>query len=351
MAPSAAAWRGNDSTPPQRRYARQTDGIWFSDDAGISWAQAGALPSRPLALAAAGQTSSPGTPSPVFVGTESRGLLRSDDRGVSWQPVDSEALTRGNAAPLAVTAVAIDPEDEQIVYAATNIWLGTNPAHLTPLGVAVSVDGGRQWLQLSTALLSDAPLQRLEPVAGRPLTVVTVNRTGSYTVSLMMSPELQGLLQGSNPAVRASAARAIELLGNPAPLPSRPLAMAVVQRTSSPGTPGLMFVGTESRGLLRSNDGGASWQPAIPDRFDSTVLSGGNAAPLAVTAVAVDPEDEQIVYASTNIWLGTNPAHLTPLGVVVSVDGGRQWLEMSRAQVVTRRCNAWNRSPAAPCRS
>ena len=49
-----------------------------------------------------------------------------------------------------MTALAIDPEDEQIVYAATNIWLGTSTAHLTPLGVAVSVDGGRQWLQLST---------------------------------------------------------------------------------------------------------------------------------------------------------------------------------------------------------
>ena len=150
MAPTAAAWRGNDSTPPQRLYDRQANGIWFSDDAGISWTQAGALPSRPLAMAVGERTSSPGMPALVFVGTESVGLLRSDDGGASWQPVDSEVLSRGNAAPLAVTALAIDPEDEQIVYAATNIWLGTSTVHLTPLGVAVSVDGGRQWLQLST---------------------------------------------------------------------------------------------------------------------------------------------------------------------------------------------------------
>ncbi len=73
--------------------------------------------------------------------------------------------------------------------------------------------------------------------------------------------------------------------------------------------------------MVRSNDGGASWQPV-----DSAVLSGGYVAPLAVTALAIDPEDEQIIYAATNIWLGTNTAHLTPLGVAVSVDGGRQWL-------------------------
>jgi len=221
MAPAADAWRGNDSTPPQRIYARQTDGIWVSDDAGSNWTQAGALPSRPLAMAVA-----LGTPGLVFVGTESRGLLRSNDGGASWQTIDSTVLSWGNAAPLAVTALAIDPEDEQIVYAATNIWLGTNPARLTPLGVAVSVDGGRQWLQLSTALLSDAPLQRLEPVAGQPLSVVTVNSTGSHTVSLALSPELLGLLQDGDPAVRASAARAIGLIGDPAALPGLMQALA-----------------------------------------------------------------------------------------------------------------------------
>ena len=99
--------------------------------------------------------------------------------------------------------MAIDPENEQIVYAATNIWLGTSTVHLTPLGVAVSVDGGRQWLQLSTALLSDAPVWHLEPVAGQPLAVVTVNSTGSHTVSLKMSPELLGLLQAGDSAVVA----------------------------------------------------------------------------------------------------------------------------------------------------
>ncbi len=322
MAPTAAAWRANDSTPPQRVYALQTDGIWVSDDAGISWTQAGALPSRPLAIAASQET-----PGLVFVGTESLGLVRSNDGGASWQPVDTAVLAKGQAASVAVTALAIDPEDEQIVYAATNIWLGTNPAHLIPFGVAVSVDGGRQWLQLSRAQLGDTPLQRLEPVTGQPLSVVTFNSTGSNTVSLKMSPELLGLLQDGDPAVRASAARAIgligDLIGDPVALPSRPLAIAVAQ-----GTPGLVFVGTESDGLLRSNDGGASWQPV-----DTAVLAKGQAASVAVTALAIDPEDEQIVYAATNIWLGTNPAHLIPFGVAVSVDGGRQWLQLSRAQL------------------
>ena len=226
MTPAVAAWQGNDSPPPQRIYARQADGIWVSDDAGISWSQAGALPSRPLALAVAERTSSPGTAGLVFVGTESLGLLRSNDGGATWQPIDSTLLVRGNAAPLAVTALAIDPEDEQIVYAATNIWLGSTTAHLTPWSVVVSVDGGRQWLQLSRANLSDTPVWRLEPVAGQPLSVVAVNSTGRSTVSLQLSPELLGLLQDGDPAVRASAARAIGLIGDPAALPALLQALA-----------------------------------------------------------------------------------------------------------------------------
>ena len=210
----AVAMRGNDNTPPQRVYAREADGILVSDDAGINWTQAGALPSRPLALAAA-----QGTPGLVFVGTESRGLLRSNDGGASWQSVDGAILAEGLAATIAVTAVAINPEDEQIVYAAINIWLGTHTAHLSPVGVVVSVDGGRQWLQMSRAKLSDTQVWRLEPVAGQPLSVVATDSTGSPAVSLKMSPELMGLLHDSNPAVRASAARAIGLIGDPAALP------------------------------------------------------------------------------------------------------------------------------------
>ena len=422
-ASTAAASRGNDNTAPQRLYDRQANGIWFSDDAGISWAQAGALPSRPLAMAVAERSSSPGTPAPVFVGTESLGLLRSDDGGASWQPAirdgfDSEALSRGNAAPLAVTALAIDPENEQIVYAATNIWLGTSSVHLTPLGVAVSVDGGRQWLQLSTALPSDAPVWHLEPVAGQPLSVVTVNNTGSHTVSLKMSPELLGLLQDGDPAVRASAARAIELIGGKAPLaaayhldagvpqgggttvsaaldaqptmyryagqpdgttevqrsqdggftwatvgmipelvaqlavnpandtvvfartgaslwrsensgvswapvdslPGRPLALAFA---GSSGPSGLVYAGTDTQGLYSSLDSGTTWQAA------GGSLSQLGAGSLAVTAITVNPGDQNVVYAAATFTMSTPEGQHKLQYLFISVDDGRRWFEMT----------------------
>ncbi len=367
--PSAAALRGNDSVPPQRIYNILAGAIWVSDDAGISWIQAGALPSRPLALAAAVRTSSPKTSGLVFVGTESVGLLRSDDGGASWQPVDSSVLAPGNGAPLAVTALAIDPEDEQIVYAATNVWLGTSTARLTPLGVAVSVDGGQQWIQMSSAQLGDTPVQRLEPVAGRPLAVLTVNSAGSNVLALKLGSELSALLRSENPAVRASAARAIELIGDPATQPTtyrytahpdgttemqishdvgltwpaagllpEPVTQLTVNTTddtagfarttasqwrsgnravnwagidSLPGRPlmlafadsrgpsGIVYAGTDTQGLFTSMDGGTTWQAA------GGPLSPLGAGSLAVTAIAVSPIDQNVVYAAATFTMAT----------------------------------------------
>ena len=206
-----------------RVYARTTDSVWVSDDAGVTWTHAGALTSRPLSMAVASDT-----PGLVFVGTESVGLLRSNDGAASWQPVESAVLSGGYAVALAVTALAIDPQDEQIIYASANTWLGTSAARLSPLGVAVSVDGGRQWIQMSRAQLRDIPVLRLVPVAGHPLAVVMVTSTAGDVATLTLSAELLDLLKAGSPAVRASAARAIGLIGNSAALP------ALVQTLADP---------------------------------------------------------------------------------------------------------------------
>ncbi len=390
---NAAAFRGNDSTPPQRIYNILAGAIWVSDDAGISWMKAGALPSRPLAMAVAVRTGSPETPGLVFVGTESVGLVRSNDSGASWQPVDSAVLAPGNGAPLAVTALAIDPEDEQIVYAATNIWLGTSTTRLTPLGVAVSVDGGQQWIQMSSAQLSDPPVQRLEPVAGRPLAVLAINSAGSNVVALKMGPELSALLRSDNPAVRASAARAIELIGDPATQPTtyrytgHPDGTTEMQRSPDGGltwlaagalpkhvsqlavnpaddTAGFARIGAS---LWRNGSSDVSWAgiDSLPGRplalafADSsspsglifagtdtqglfTSLDGGTtwqaaggslsplgAGSLAVTAITVNPGDQHVVYAAATFTMATPEGRHSTQYLFISVDDGRQWFRMT----------------------
>ena len=106
-----------------------------------------------------------------------------------------------------------------------------------------------------------------------------------------------------------------------ASLPSRPVALAVTGEKT-----GTVFAGTESMGLLRSNNRGQSWQS-----LDSPAFSAGGAAPWGITALSINPEDEHIVYAAAGFWLGTSQAHFNPLGLFTSVDGGTHWFEISRA--------------------
>lgn len=288
---------------PEGRHSLQS--VFISDDAGASWTQTGALPSRLLALAVAR-----GTPGLVFIGTESVGLLRSNDGGVSWQPVDSAVLARGHAAPFAVTALAFDPEDAQIVYAATSIWLGTSTTRLIPLGVVVSVDGGRQWIQMSRAQLSDTPVQRLEPVAGRPLMVMEVNSTGSNVVGLELSPELSALLQSENPAVRASAARALGLIGDPAALPdlmqalADPDALAGQRAAEAIGRIGDRSVSAELLKMLTTAPASERTRVALA----LGLLKSEEAVPgLAALLSAGDPEAQRVA-AEALAGIGTSSA-------------------------------------------
>ena len=196
-------------------FARGADAIWLSDDGGASWAQATPLPSRPLSLLVGDKTRGL-----LMVGTESAGLWVSRDLGATWQAVEDAALAEGGAAPLAITALAVEGEHTDVLYAATAIWLGTSHARLTPIGVYASVDGGRRWLALERLALNDAPVSELKPVAGRPLAVSAASGASSRVAAMKLSPELLALLAGEDAGLRASAARAIGLIGDAAALPA-----------------------------------------------------------------------------------------------------------------------------------
>ncbi len=195
--------------------ARTSDAVWISRNGGSSWSLTQALPSRPLSLAVTGKDAGM-----VLVGTESVGLLVSRDLGESWQASFDPAPAESAAAPLAISALAVDPTDDSILYAAASIWLGTAHARLTPIGAFASVDGGQHWLLLARAALSASPIVEIAPVEARPLTVSALDAQGlRTTLSLTLNAELASLLEDRDAGVRASATRAIGLIGNAAAAP------------------------------------------------------------------------------------------------------------------------------------
>ncbi len=101
-------------------------------------------------------------------------------------------------------------------------------------------------------------------------------------------------------------------------LPSRVDSMAV-----SPLNSNLIYGGTESLGLYKSTDGGATWSAA----GQGLGLEPG--VRLDIAAIAIDPLDPERVYVATGAWVGTSQTTLVPTGVVVSLDGGDTWQKMS----------------------
>lgn len=190
-------------------YGRSAGAVWVSRDAAATWEHAGQLPSRPMSLAVTSKDTGA-----IFVGTESVGLAVSRDGGATWQVVNDPTLTMNGAAPVAVTALKVNPEDESILYASTAVWTGTSTARLTPVGTFVSVDGGRLWLQMDQLPVGGGPATSIQTVEGRPLAVTVDTDKGVVAQELQMSPELLDEMNNLDPAVRASITTVLGLLGD-----------------------------------------------------------------------------------------------------------------------------------------
>ena len=134
-----------DSTGAGLAFARTTMNLYRAENLGLSWSKVENLGSTPTALAVANRY-----PATVYVGTTDRGLLASTD-GQTWTP-NNDGLGLVPGSRLQVTALAIDPAQLDVVYAATSYLYGTTSVHQSPATVAMSTDGGASWSTLNEGL-------------------------------------------------------------------------------------------------------------------------------------------------------------------------------------------------------
>jgi hypothetical protein len=136
-------------------YLADFNQLWVSHDGGGTWYPVAArLPSRITALAV-----SPASANTIYEGTESMGLYRSTDGGTTWTTLNN-GLGLDPGVRLSVTALAIDPQQPDRIYAARGVWIGTSQASLAPMAVMSSVDGGGIW-QSANLPVTDAAITRL----------------------------------------------------------------------------------------------------------------------------------------------------------------------------------------------
>jgi photosystem II stability/assembly factor-like uncharacterized protein len=281
-----------DGRAPAVLYATvSSNGLSMSTDGGASWQPAAGTisdhtfydlafdpsDSQKLYAATAGTASSPG------------GLFVSTNRGQTWSPV-----TLDSPATIA-TAVAVDPLDASRIYTAASAVPQQGVFH-------ASVDGGQTWTTLGSGLsghishdvacdaavadsayaVSNANVYRTDDAGGS----WTLQGTTPYAiVSLAVDPtNSQNLYAGTLTLGVGGVIRSVDggVTWNPA---SSGLTLSnLYQVAISPSAPDHVLVaGYEA--LYETVDGGDSWSPILTDQMRSA---------------AFDPADSSILYAG--VW-------------------------------------------------
>lgn len=196
--------------------------------------------------------------------------------GLDWSEIST--------LPLGATSLTVDPDDSQRLY------LGT-----TREGVLVSVDSGATW-----APTGDEPPCPGVDSSGAPR--ACVESILALDDAVLIGTQDDGVLRSTDDGETWHA------VSEPAYVESFSAAGNALFAAGATAWPGLGR-SADVRGLvMRSDDGGATWEPA-----DATL-------PAPVAMVASDPRDPDRLYAATGSHWGFE-GH----GLYASRDGGTSW--------------------------
>jgi photosystem II stability/assembly factor-like uncharacterized protein len=195
-------------------------------------------------------------------------LYRTTNSGASWSN-DNIGLEAGSifGNPGFFHDLVLDPITPHVLYASSDD------------GVYKSTDGGRRWFRSSNGLTA----QRISTLAIDPKTPSTIY-AGSGLTTFNTPTVFKSIDGGANWSSLASSS-AFQFAG----------IIAV-----DPVTPANVYAYT-SNGLVKSTNGGASWNPP------------GNNSPGSVSSITIDPSNPSTLYAASNS------------GVFKTTDGGVNW--------------------------
>ncbi|MGH3681585.1 MAG: WD40/YVTN/BNR-like repeat-containing protein, partial [Natronosporangium sp.] len=263
-------------TPTGKAYAGAINGIWASEDGGLTWAQLnlGIGPNQQTLDV----TVDPSDPDTLWagiaeaLGNQPNNIIRSTDGGASWVN-----RTPPLPAPSTGAGVAVDPTDPATVIAVFSGGLTGGGS------VWVTTDGGGSWTNRSAGLPSN-PIDAVD-YDGSRLLVGGGQLFGSQHVGLYSSGNLGATWTPLHDA-------------------SWPI-LVVDDIAVDPADPDTILVATDANGVHRSTDGGQTWEIGV-----------GGSGSLAGRSLAFAPG------SSTTLVLGTSS-----LGVFRSTDGGDSFVQ------------------------
>jgi photosystem II stability/assembly factor-like uncharacterized protein len=236
-------------------FAATEDSLFKSTDGGRLWRRSGLTAPRIFTLAV-----DPRSSRTIYAGTGG-GVFKSVNGGATWRPSSAGLLAatqREREHGLAegyVSALAIDPQSPEIIYAGT---YG---------GVFKSTNGGGSWRVVNPRVFAEAVA--IDPQT--PQTVYVGDGRGVFKTT------------DGGRSWRATGASALR---KPASVPFG-FALAI-----DPRSPQTVYAGVSGRGIFKTTNGGRSWR--FLNAPDGAVTRAGQ------NALLVDPRRPQTVYAAAS---------------------------------------------------
>ncbi|MGD0841001.1 MAG: hypothetical protein ABSA32_07585 [Candidatus Acidiferrales bacterium] len=300
-------------------------GVFRSGDGGRTWAAAGLAGKAVRALAMARPAADAAASVTLVAGTLD-GVYRTRNGGKNWERISPEGDPELNN----FDSVAIDPADADIIYAGT--------FHLP----WKTIDGGLRWTPIHTGMIDDSDVMSLLADRARPGRVYASACSGIYRSD--SGGEVWQKVQGIPYAAR----RTLEILQDPA-RPEivfaatteglwkttdagsswqriTPADWSVTAMVVAAGAPDRVLIGVDQRGVLASDDGGASFHAANSGFLHKQILAAQADATHSgsfLIALANAPEFLAATTDSGATWkpLGQGPAQAALGRIYASPDG------------------------------
>jgi photosystem II stability/assembly factor-like uncharacterized protein len=289
-----------DSQDPNTVYAARHDvcedctaALFRTTDNGASWT-ATTLGRADTVISLATDPQILGT---IYAGT-SVGIFSSTDGGARWNAVKSR-LTSDSYGRLVIPALAIDPQNSAIVYAATS-----------SAGIFKTTDAGATWTIVNSDLKATTPAD---------VTVLRIDPQNPGTMYAMTDEGIFKTLDAGATWIGVNAGLPLspvfDIASNKVPTLS-----ALEIAPQGPST--IYAVDACCQEIFKSTDDGASWNTTLARGADGIVLKG---ARLSARSLAIDTHDPPTVYAA-GWYTQSGPGPMPGNGLFKSTDAGGHWI-------------------------